>query len=360
MCNMRCRYCFYADVTRSRDVANRGMMSPEILETVVERALSETESTCCFAFQGGEPTLAGLHFFRALIDFEKKHNQKNIQILHALQTNGLTLDDAWGEFLCDNAFLVGLSIDAERQIHDSLRRDHADRDTHRRSLDAARLLERHKVNFNILSVLTRRLASHPNKVYNFYKNRGFRHIQFIPCLDDLNNANDDGHDWSLDAKTYGMFLCRVFDLWFQDLVRGEYVSVRTFDNYVHMLAGRPPENCAMAGQCVPYALIEGDGSVYPCDFYALDSYCLGNVRENSFAEMLSGSAAEAFAAPSYEPHPDCLACEYGFICRGGCRRDREPIINGRLSRNKYCDSYRVFFSHALPRLREVARRHFGS
>ncbi len=357
LCNLRCRYCFYADVADSRAVKNYGMMSEEILETLVAKALSEATDRCVFGFQGGEPTLAGLDFFRKLVEFENRHNRNRVTIEHTLQTNGLGLDAAWAEFFREHRFLVGVSIDADSRLHDQLRPDAAGKGTHRRCLDAVRLLERHGVDFNILSVLTRHMAAHPDQTYNFYKRKGFRHLQFIPCLDGLEEAAGS-HPHSLDAAGYGSFLCRLFDLWRRDFLAGDYISIRSFDNYIHMLAGHPPENCGMSGECHTYPLIEADGSVYPCDFYALDRYRLGNVRSDTFTGMLSGEAARKFEAPSRRLAATCQACEYLFLCRGGCRRDREPLSDGAPGQNRFCEAYRLFFQHALAKMQEIARRVF--
>ena len=353
-CNMRCRYCFYADVADSRVVKSRGIMSAETLEIVVKKALSETRSHCVIGFQGGEPTLAGLDFFHLLIELERKHNTNGIKVSYALQTNGLLLDDDWARLFRENNFLVGLSIDCTKRVHDYLRADSAKNGTHNRCMAAARLLVKHRVDFNILSVVTRQLAAHPDTAYHFYKQNGFRYIQFIPCLDDLNKPRGES-EYSLTSEDYGSFLCRIFDLWYTDFAKNDYYSIRAFDNYIQMLAGYPPESCAMSGVCNPYALVEADGSVYPCDFYAIDEFLLGNVQTHSFADMLNGERAEAFAEPSRHYPAACLSCEYYFICRGGCRRDREPATNGQLPTNYYCAAYKKFFAHALPRMNIVAR-----
>lgn len=357
-CNMRCRYCFYADVADSRSVRNYGMMSRDTLEHIVEKALSEAEESCTFGFQGGEPTLAGLDFFRCLIELEAKHNPRGVRIAHTLQTNGLTIDDEWAAFLAENGFLVGVSLDAGKQFHDRMRPDAAGRDTHNRVVAATRILARHNVEFNILSVLTRGLAMHPDKAYRYYKERGFRHLQFIPCLDSLEDLGAP-NPHSLDADAYGRFLCRIFDLWLKDFLDGEYISIRIFDNYIHMLAGHPPENCAMSGRCRAYLLIEADGTVFPCDFYAVDQYRLGNITRDSIAAMLQSETTRGFTRESEIMHQDCGSCEYYPLCRGGCRRDREPVIDGYPGGNKYCAAYRRFFAHALPRMSRLANRLFS-
>ena len=354
-CNMRCRYCFYSDVADIRETGNLGIMSREVLETVVRKALSETSQYCVFGFQGGEPTLAGLDFYKRLIELEKKYNINNVRITNTIQTNGSLIDDEWAEFFSQNNFLLGLSIDANKQVHDELRFDAAGKGTHNACLKAARLLRRHKVEFNILSVVTRYLAAHPDSVFRFYKQNDFRYIQFIPCLDGLKEQRGS-RGYSLDPKSFSNFLCRTFDLWYEDYSKDDYYSIRSFDNYIHILAGRHAENCAMNGSCTVNALIEANGDVYPCDFYAIDEHLLGNVKDFGFAQMFTSEKGQSFVELSLHVDPRCKDCEYYFICRGGCRRDREPVVEGRLSRNYYCESYKAFFQHALPRMLAIAKR----
>ena len=351
---MKCGYCFYSDVTDIRAVKNRGIMTENTLEMLVKKALSAAEKYCIFGFQGGEPTLAGLDFFKKLIELEKKYNVNNVQISHALQTNGLLIDNEWAEFFHINKFLIGLSIDAAKQIHDFYRTDIHGNGTHKRCMAAAQIFLKNNVEFNILSVLTGQYAKHPVKAYNFYKQNNFRYIQFIPCLDGLNEQHGV-NIFSLDVKTYSKFLCQIFDLWYTDLINGDYYSIRIFDNYIQMLAGKPAENCAMNGVCSAIAVVEADGNVYPCDFYAVDEYLLGNINTNGFEEMLTGEKADAFIAPSRHINQACLKCDFHFICRGGCRRDREPVIDGIPVKNYYCEAYKKFFEYSLPRMQTIAR-----
>lgn len=353
-CNMRCRYCFYHDPDApDAGSGNGGVMSMDTLETLVRKSLAYPEEACTIGFQGGEPTLAGLDFFRSLIDFEKQYNTGNLQIIHTLQTNGLTLDPEWAEFLAKNGFLTSVSLDAGKQLHDQMRPDDKGKDTHNRVVRAIRLLEKHGAEYNIQSVVTRAMARHPDKTYRYFKDHGFRHIQFIPCQEPLGGAAGE-RPYSLDAAAYGKFLCRVFDLWHADFVDGDYYSIRMFDNYVHMLAGHPPEICSMAGRCQAYLLVEADGEVFPCDFYAVEELRLGNIGQDDIGAMLEGTNARRFVESSTHVHEDCLGCEFFFLCRGGCRRDREPAVDGLLGKNAYCESYRTLFEHALPKLKTLS------
>ena len=352
-CNMRCRYCFYADVAERRSTHNYGMMSLATLESLVEKVLAETTVSCTFGFQGGEPTLAGVDFYRRLLEFEKKHNKNNVAIAHTMQTNGLAVTAEWAEFWAVNNFLIGVSIDADKRRHDDMRIDASGKGTHNRCLAACRLLDEHKVKYNILAVVTKGMAAHPDTTYRHYRERGFRYLQFIPCLDDFGEERAASAH-SLDADTYGKFLCRLFDLWFRDFMNGDVCSIRMFDNWLGILLGEPPESCDMVGRCRPYLLVEGDGSVFPCDFYAVDKYRMGNITTDPVAGLLEGETARNFAAESYVPDPRCSECEYYALCRGGCRRHREPLAGARS--NIYCDSYKRFFAHALPRFKAAAAR----
>jgi len=353
-CNMRCKYCFYNDEMRLRKDANRGMMSLETLECIVKNAMDESKVSCTFGFQGGEPLLVGLGFYEKLIEFQERYSRPGLRIANTIQTNGLLINKEWAQFFAKNNFLVGLSVDGHKDIHDMFRQDAAGKETFVRCLKAAQILAANKVEFNILSVVTRRLASHPVKVWNTYKKYNFKHIQLIPCLDALDNLSGNKH--SLTADDYGAFLCKLFDLWYDDFVKGEYYSVRTFDNYINMLMGKPPESCTMNGYCQVYALIEADGTVYPCDFYARDNYEIGNVHTSSFADMFSGEAAQRFIRESRAVLPECSTCGIYPICRAGCRRDREPFVNGMPSLNRFCSAYKKIFSYALPRMQHIARR----
>ncbi|MHB1453492.1 MAG: anaerobic sulfatase maturase [Saccharofermentanales bacterium] len=353
-CQLRCRYCFYTDVANSRDVANYGVMTPKTLETLVSRAIGESDEMCSFAFQGGEPTLAGLDFYRMLVDLQKKHNIRHIGIHNAIQTNGIALDDAWCEFFAINKFLVGLSLDGSREIHDANRIDASGRGSFSKVIRAASLMDRHKVDYNILCVVTSQLARRAEHVYHALKERGFRYLQFIPCIDDF-GAVRGSSPYSLTHQRYSEFLCRLFDLWHADYIAGDYISIRHFDNWIQMFAGMPPETCSMSGRCVCYGVVEADGSVYPCDFYVLDEWRLGSIKVNTFTEMLTGGKAADFVDRSSVLPPKCAACRFAGICRNGCRRDREPLdgVDGSIS--YYCSAYKDFFRYAGARMAAIAK-----
>lgn len=351
LCDLRCKYCFYADVAASREVKSRGIMSVETAGILLQKAFSAVEKggSVTFMFQGGEPTLAGLGFFRQFVAEEARLCPPGVSVHYAIQTNGMTLDGEWAAFFGENRFLVGLSLDGYRELHDQNRVDAKGEGSFDRVYTTLNLLKEAGVETNLLCVLTGRMAKKPKRVYEALKTLGVP-IQFIPCLDPL-EARRGSMAWSLTPDYYGGFLCALFDLWYADLEGGQYVSIRLFDDLLRRLLGLPPSSCAMAGSCGHYLVVEGDGSLYPCDFYVLDEWYLGNIRENTVEEAMSTETAVRFLAEGRKRPPECAACRHFSLCRGGCKRDFTQDGS-----NYYCKALHRFFDHAAPRLREAARR----
>lgn len=346
-CNMRCAYCFYCDEMANRRQRSYGIMSESTLENVIKKTLWETGSECTIAFQGGEPTLAGLDFFKKAVAFQKMYNSRGVRVHNALQTNGWSMTPEWAEFFARHDFLIGVSVDGTREIHDAYRRDTRGGGTYDRALAATRLLDRYGVSYNILTVVHAGTAPAIRPIYRDYRRHGWKWLQFIPCLDPL--AGGQSGEWSLTPAAYGRFLCELFDLWYADCLQQRQPYIRSFENYVGMLAGYPPESCDMRGICGPQYVVEADGSVYPCDFYMLDEYRLGNLNTENYLRLDKRRREIGFVDRS-RPVPDaCRECPYFSLCRNGCRRQRDES-----GRTLFCESYRAFFAHALPRLRALA------
>jgi len=350
---MACRYCFYHELAASRETPSFGLMSEQTLETLVRETVAYADGFAAFAFQGGEPTAAGLDFYRKTVKLQKKYNDKGLTIENTIQTNGLLIDDEWADFLAENRFLTGLSLDGPKELHDRFRRDCAGKPTFTRVLDAARRLAAHGADFNILTVVTDETAKHARLLYDFYKRSGFMYVQLIPCMDELSRRGDArGKGLAVSPHAYGRFLCEMFDLWYEDFRRGLRMDIRMFSNLAQMAAGYPAEQCGMNGQCSCYFVVEGDGSVYPCDFYCTDEWRLGSVGE-SFTAMISSDRAREFVVSSRPVSPECRQCPHFYLCRGGCRRWREPFIDGIPALNRLCPAYKMFFSHASERIRRL-------
>ena len=345
LCNMRCRYCFYRE---ERQDENSGRFLPEeTLRAVFEKLLFGVSGPCRIVYQGGEPTLCGLDYFRTAVRLAKAYAAPDATVEHAIQTNGLLIDDAWAEFFAQEHFLVGISLDGPQSLHDKYRVDLSGNGTHARVTKAIRILERHGVAFNILSVITADSCRFGASMYRFFDRSGFLWQQYIPALPPLHSAKPQA--WSLTPQAYGAFLKETFRLWYQDVSEGKPVYNRYFDNLVGVLCNRLPEACDMRGFCSPQYVIEADGSVYPCDFYAVEDWLLGNIHSDSAAELQQ--AAQVFLQSGTVDSSHCRLCKWFTLCRGGCRRRRE----GR-ERDLLCEAYRIFFPYAYPKLKDLAEK----
>ena len=345
MCNMCCRYCFYADEMSRRKKKTNEPMPLELLETIVRRAFRYADGPVSFAFQGGEPTLAGLPFYEALVRFQREYNARSLPVSNSIQTNGCCLSDEMIDFLAREHFLTGISLDGIPVTHDAMRVDQKGLPTWERVTDSIRRLSRAGVSYNVLCVVNEYVAVQPEQVFRELSMHGY--LQFITCLDDLDGIRKP---WSLTSESYLGFLKTIFDLYYEAYQKGKYVSIRNFDNYIQLLAGAAPESCAMSGRCGHYYLIESDGSVYPCDFYALDEWRLGSVAEQSFHQLDRSGVGMRFRERSFPLPEQCRVCEWYLLCRNGCMRERDPVTGI----NRWCECFRSFFAFSYPRMKQIA------
>lgn len=353
-CNLRCRYCFYNDESENRNTKNYGIMGHETAHMLIDRAFEKERDTASFGFQGGEPTLAGLPFYEDFVSYASRKAGDRRRVDYALQTNGFLIDRQWASFFRENHFLIGLSLDGNKKTHDTNRVDSSGKGSYNRVFNNAKLLQRENVDFNILTTATRQIVQNTDALYDFYKRNGFRYLQFTACIDPI--ASERGTmDYSLDAESYGRFLIRLFDLYYRDWKRGDYTSIRYFDNLISLMVRGRAEECGMNGVCGKYYVVEADGSVFPCDFYVLDGYCLGNIMTDSFEDLDRKRTELGFVEKSMKKEEECTKCPYFHLCRGGCRRDRENFATGELEKTYLCEAYKTFFSVALPALEEMAQ-----
>lgn len=349
-CNLRCRYCFYHDVADNRKIPNYGIMSDSTLENMVKNAFQTAENSINFAFQGGEPTCAGIEFFNKFHNFVEKYNINNIMVNFSLQTNGTLINKDWITLFKKYNYLVGLSIDGNREIHDKFRLDIQGNGTFRKVLKTAKDFSKAGVEFNVLCVVNKVAAENGRLIYNFFKNNGFRYFQFIPCLDSFEGGEED---FSLTADDYGKFLNDTFDEWYKDILSGKKISIRYFDNLIRMVLGQEPEACDMVGHCNLNGIIEADGSMYPCDFYVLDEYRLGNINDTSIEELFKSNVEKEFLQTSINTNDKCKLCRYLKLCRSGCRRHKQINEQGILE-NRFCSSYMSFFDKNISKIVKVA------
>ena len=347
VCNMRCRYCFYADVAEHRAQASYGIMAVDTLHALIDRALAlADDAEITFAFQGGEPTCAGLDFLRdACAYVDARRTQQTVH--WAIQTNGYVVDDAWAAFFAEHDFLVGVSLDGYRELHDWLRPDAAGRGTFARVMDAIACLRAYGVAFNVLTVLTAQLAKHPQQLYRFYQHNDLDYVQLIPCLPGLDDATGDA--FSLTPELFASFYQVFFRLWLKEFRAGTYRSVTLFDNLIPLFAGVRPQQCGMLGACAPQFVVEASGDVYPCDFYVLDRYRLGNIAEDSLEALATSPVLADFLAEPRRACRCCADCPFEGMCHKNCKR-----LNVAYYREDYC-GYRAFLEEAAPAMAAIAR-----
>lgn len=352
-CNLRCRYCFYADEAANRAQASMGLMSRETVDLLLTQAFHTLgpRGRAIFAFQGGEPTLAGLDFFRYFVRRARELCPPGAEASFSIQTNAILLDLEWADFFRQEDFLVGVSIDGFKELHNAHRVNQAGGTWNLVRRNAEMLLRR-GVRTNALCVVTAQCARSPQKVYAQLKKLGFGYMQFIACIDPIGEERGQ-NAFSLTPGAYGEFLCALFDLWFQDWERGEYHSVRLFEDYIHILLGESGSTCATCGQCGSYFVVEADGSVYPCDFFALDQWRMGKLGEQSLTELAEGETLRRFLAWGAEKPPQCALCQWRPLCNGGCKNDWTHGPGD--VRNYYCQAFQKLFSHGFSRMKAIAR-----
>lgn len=342
LCNLSCEYCFYRDVSEHREHLGFGKMSSETAELLIEKALAFADGhPVAFAFQGGEPTLCGLPFFEHFTETVRQKNRKNSPVFYSIQTNGTQINDDWAQFFHDRQFLVGLSLDGDL-AGNKFRKKPSGQNSFYQILTAAEILKKHQAEFNILTVLTGYCAENGERIYRYFRQKGFRYLQFIPCLRPFGSKEES--ELYMTPDQYANFLIRVFNLYVKDYVRGQYISVRQFDNWVRLFLGQQTEQCGILGHCSHQFVAESNGNIYPCDFYCTDEYLLGNIHETDFRTMANSKTAVEFIKESLSVPERCQKCPVYPLCRaGGCKRTQQST--------DYCAAYKKFFSACLPLFR---------
>jgi uncharacterized protein len=349
-CNIDCKYCFYSCKT---DIFgnNAHRMSDEVAEKLVSSYLKLNLPHSAFAWQGGEPTLMGLDFYKRIVELQQKHAAPGQVITNALQTNGILLDDEWCKFLAKNDVLVGISLDGPKKFHDAYRLDHAGNGTWDRVMASIAKCREHKVQFNILTLLNNKNVQHPDEIWDFFIEQKVRYLQFVQCVE---RDPDTGEiaDFSITPKQYADFMCRIFDRWQDHGVRK--VSVRTFDSILSHCVGQGHTECTFMPKCADYIVVEHDGGVYCCDFFVEGDAYLGNIMETPIEKLASSPRKRKFNKRKREIPNKCLVCRHLDICRGGCPKDRRMADTEFKKETFFCDSYKQIFDHTLPKLWELA------
>ncbi len=377
VCNLDCKYCFFLSKDRLYPHSTF-RMSDEVLEQYVQQLLeSHRTPEVNVAWQGGEPTLMGLEFFERSVEYVEKHRRPDQRVTYSLQTNGTRLDDAWGAFLKKHGFLVGLSVDGPRELHDAYRVNKGGAGTFEQVMQGLAALKRHGVEFNILCTVHAANARYPLEVYRFFRDElGARHLQFIPIVERVTEellpvANQgwgerpggerplytqSGHlvtERSVKAEQYGRFLVAIFEEWVRRDI-GE-VFVQMFDTALGAHVGQY-SLCIFSPTCGNALALEHNGDLYSCDHYVEPDYLLGNIRDTSMARMVASEKQRKFGRDKQDTLPRyCRECPVRFACNGGCPRERFiSTPDGEPGLNYLCAGYKLFFTHVDGPMRIMA------
>ena len=355
ICNLDCAYCFYLGKQKLFPETERFRMPPEVLERFTRQYIEnhpETAREANFAWQGGEPTLMGVDFFRQAVELQQKYARPGMKITNALQTNGTQLDDEWGRFLHQHEFLVGISIDGPEQMHDKFRRDNRNRGSFAAVMRGVDALRRHEVEWNTLTVVQCDNSNHPETVYDFLKGIGSSFMQFIPIVEVV-GANRVS-ERSVRPRQFGRFLAGVFERWRREDVGR--IFVQHFDLMLGMVMGQPSTLCVHAERCGRAMALEHNGDLYSCDHFVFPQNQLGNIAEQTLAAMVDGPQQQGFGRDKSDGLPrDCRECPFLRLCRGGCPAHRiRRTADGEGGLNYLCAGYREFFARTIPSLEAMA------
>lgn len=348
-CNLDCEYCFYSGKAELFP-GRKTRMSLAVLEAMIAQLMSQPVPQISIGWQGGEPTLMGIAFYRKALELMEHYGRGQV-VSNALQTNGVLVDRQWAKLFRDYHFLVGISLDGPEAIHNRYRRNHNGQGSWRKAVDAAKLLLDQGVEVNVLTMVNDYSVQFPEETYAFHKMQGLNFMQFIPCVETDPQDPTRLAPFSASGENYGKFLCKLFDLWLDDFSGGSpTTSIRFFEALLLQYAGFPPGECTLLGECGNYLVIEHTGDVYTCDFFVEPKWRLGNLQESSLPALLNSAKQAAFGRLKANLPADCLDCQWRAQCRGGCTKDRlrDPMSGGR---NHFCQVYRLFFPYADLRLR---------
>lgn len=363
LCNLDCKYCFYLPKTRLYPDSTL-RMNDELLETYLRQYIDAQQvPDVTVAWQGGEPTLMGLDFFRRSVEYARRLARPGMHIQHTLQTNGTLLNDEWCRFFHENHFLIGLSLDGPRELHNHFRVDKEGAPTFDRVIQAAHLLQNSKVDFNVLCTVHAANADHPLEVYRFFRDElAARWLQFIPIVE---RVNEDGStlrqegntvtDRSVKPQQWGMFLTSVFDEWVRHDV-GE-MNVNVFEAALASWVGVPATMCIFDETCGKALALEHNGDIYSCDHFVEPGHLLGNIKDQNLEELVVSDKQCKFGNDKYALLPrQCSECDVRFACNGECPKNRFiPSPDGEPGLNYLCAGYKAFFNHIARPMRTMAQ-----
>ncbi len=367
LCNLDCHYCYYLDKENIYG-KKEPKMSDELLEEYIKQYIEANDvPVVTFAWHGGEPLLTGIDYYRKAIELQNKYKGDK-QIENTLQTNGILVNSEWCEFWRENDFLIGVSIDGPKSIHDAFRLDKGGKPTFDKVVASIEMMAKHSVKYNTLSTVNSLSEGRGADVYRFLKSLGSQYMQFLPVVEyvsqpqgsrrpNIVTPDTEGSylaEWSVSAKGFGQFMNDIFDIWVLSDVGRYYVQL--FDVSLAQWVGVQPGLCAFTETCGDALVVEHNGDVYSCDHFVYPEHKVGNITEGNLADMIKSNKQFAFGINKRNTLPtQCLKCNYYFACRGECPKHRfDSTEDGEKGLNTLCDGYKLFFTHVDPYMKFMA------
>ncbi|WP_067840080.1 anaerobic sulfatase maturase [Amphibacillus sediminis] len=347
-CNLACDYCYYSSCGGKPGKINR--VDEDVLEKFIIEYMKIKRRAVPFAWQGGEPLLAGLDFFQKVVDLQAKHAPRNTMISNAIQTNGTLITMAWAQFFKKYNFLVGVSIDGPQVMNDRRRVTSAGGGSFNAIMRGINHLREENVDFNILTVIHEDNVSHAQELMAFFDEQNFSHVQFIPCMDFRAQDINQPPRYHISPEQYGQFLCECFDYWYNDGF--PKMSIRFFDNMLADYLNQSAELCTHMEFCPTTLILEPNGDAYPCDFFIHDDYKLGNIKTHALEELIDHPTMKRFLTKKPNLPEACQSCEFLSLCHGGCPRNRSEIEPNQTE--YFCESYQMIYRYADQRMQTVA------
>ena len=351
-CNIRCSYCFYLEKQELYPGVRRRRMSTDVLERMVATYMQTPQPSYSFNWQGGEPTLMGPSFFQRVTELQERYGRRGATVANSVQTNGILLSDELAEHMARYRFLVGVSLDGPAELHDRYRVSEGGRGTQRQVLRGMELLERHGVEYNILTLVSAANVNQARAVYRYLRDElGVTYHQYIPCVEFDHEANL--LPYAVTGEQWGRFLLELFDEWYGD--DQERVSVRLFDSILTMLVDGYANTCVIGRNCRRYFVVEHNGDVYPCDFFVEPKLRLGNVVRDRFEDMWNSRIFRDFGRAKRHWNEACTQCPYLKLCAGDCQKMRHSVERDPQSLSHLCSGWKLFFSRTLPEFERLAQ-----
>jgi uncharacterized protein len=358
LCNLGCKYCYYLEKSGLYPENKKHLMTDEMLEKyIVQHLETTTDDFVLFSWHGGEPTLAGIDFYKKAVELQKKHNKKGLQIINGMQTNGTNLNDDWCRFFSDENFIVGISLDGNEEMHNKYRYTKSGQNSFQKVIAGYHLLKKYRITTEILCVLNACNEGHPLEVYNFFKSLGAKYISFLPLVNRSVETKSGVTPESVSASAFGDFLIAVFDEWLEKDI-GK-IEIQLFEEAFKTAFNLEHTLCIFKKTCGGVPVLEHNGDFYSCDHFVNLPHHIGNIKQAHLTALFDNPKQISFGQAKFNTLPSyCLKCEVLDMCNGECPKNRFiQTPHGENGLNYLCEGYKKFFIHCKPFIEALASFH---